>query len=171
MPSNVPGLPVWAGGQMTDLPAFNGTFFVGTELMEIVSPGDELTSLNYAITTQQLGSLLVNLTTLSVIIMDGQYTNPLAPYLVPATVGRVYVDKTLTEPTYVQLGLSSLQIPDVLVADIGGTQTGTDFIKVTFSAGETADKLAPAEVDISTPFGGYFFRPVAARGTWHLGTG
>lgn len=171
MPSNVPGLPIWAGGQMTDLPAFNGSFFVGTELMEIVSPGDELTSLNYAITTQQLANLLINLTTSSVIIVDGQYTNPLAPYVVPPTVGRVYVDKTLTEMTYVQFGLSAFQIPDALVADIGGTQTDTNFIKVTFSGGETADKLAPAEVNIMTPFGGYFFRPVAARSTWHLGTG
>lgn len=171
MVNNVPALPVFAGGQMTDLPVFNGTVLTGTELFEIVSPGDPQTSLNYSITSALLANLITNLSTQIVIINNGQHTSPGDPYIVGPTVGRVYVNKNVAEMTYVQLGLASVKVSDVLVADIGGQVTGVDFIQVTFSAGETADNLSPAEVPISTPYGGYFFRPIPLLNTWHLGTG
>lgn len=171
MALNVPALPVFAGGQMTDLPDFTGTILLGTELFEIVSPGDPATSLNYKITSAQLANLIAALSQQIVIITQGQYTNPLAPYVVPSTTGRIYINKAMPEMTYIRMGFAAQKISDVLVADVGGALTDTNFIRVTFSGTETADNLSPAQVDIITVYGGYFFRPIPLLNTWHLGTG
>lgn len=166
----VPALDTFTGGQMTDLPPFTGTSFDGTELFEIVAPGNPAQAVNYSITSERLAALLV--LGGQVIISQGQNNSPSDPYLVPATMGRVYVNKTVAEPTYVQLQRAALYTSDPLVADIAGTVDASgNGIFVTFTGSETADKLSPAAVTISTPFGGYFFRPVTSLDTWHLGTG
>ena len=163
---------VFQGGQMTDLPVFTGTLD-GTELMEIVAAGAgqsiETEGVNYSITTLVLAQLLAELSLSAVVITDGEFTNPLAPYVVPFTIGRIYVRKTVAQPTYIKFGLASTYIVEPLVKDIGGTAADSpNMIQITFTGGETAD--GNATIPIQTPYGGYFFRPIAAINSWTLGS-
>lgn len=170
----VPALDTFAGGQMTDLPAFTATSFDGTELFEVVSgfpsPTNANTAVNYSITSAQLAALLVVLLNKPVIITQGQFTNPASPYVVPVNAARVYVDKATPEPTYVQFAAVATYIVEPLITDIAGTvDNAGNGIFVTFSGGQLVDGLS--SVTVTTPFGGYFFRPITSLGSWHLGAG
>jgi hypothetical protein len=169
----VPALDTFAGGQMTDLPAFTATALDGTELFEIVSgypstPTNANNAVNYSITSELLAALLFAYLNTQVVLVDGQNNTSGNPYVVPFNVGRVYVNKTSAEPTYIQFAAANTYITEPLVTDIAGTVNGTgDGITVTFSGGQEADGLTT--VPITTPYGGYIFRPVTSLNTWHLG--
>lgn len=154
------------GGQMTDLPVFSGTFD-GTELFEVVAPGNVTLGINYSITSTLLAALLVDLALAPVIIANGQYTNPASPYEVPPGVNRVYVNKTAAEATYIQLGATASALGEPLVREVAGTNGNT--ITVSFTGGEEAD--GNATVPIQAAYGGYFFRPISTLGQWTLGVG
>lgn len=168
----VPALDTFTGGQMTDLPSFTGTNLTGA-LFEVVYPGNAAQAVNYSITGELLAALLAAIISSSeVIISQGEYNSPGSPYVVPQDIGRVYVNKTVAEPTYIQLQNAVVYGVEPLIADIAGTvDVNGNRILVTFTGAETADKLSPAEVEITIPFSGYFFRPIGSLNTWHLGTG
>lgn len=160
-----PVIPVFQGGQMTDLPPLALEVFDGTELFEIVAPGNPALALNYRITSTQLSLLLANLISGSpVIVTDGATTG--VPYVVPSTVSRVLFDKTVGAPSGALLGPAQAQLLPVLIRDLKG-DCDVNPITVTFSAGELCDGLA--QVVISTPYGGYWFNPLPSGG-WYLGT-
>lgn len=164
-----PEIPVFVGGQMTDLPPFTLVQFDGTELFEVVAPGDPALGLNYSITSARLAALITRLVQTAVYLADGQHNTPGDPYVVPATVARVYVNKTAAEPTYVQFAAAAGYPIDVLVADVAGTVDGAgNGITVTFSGGELADGIAT--IPITTPYGGYIFQPLQILAAWRLGT-
>lgn len=170
----VPALDTFAGGQMTDMPKFTATSLDGSELFEIVSGFPSATTaanaVNYSITSAQLAGLLSVLLSKPVYLTQGQFTNPAAPYVVPINVGRVYVNKATPEATYVQFAAANTYIVEPLVSDVGGTVDNAGHgITVTFSGGQLVDGLST--VPITTPYGGYFFRPLATLGSWHLGAG
>jgi hypothetical protein len=154
------------GGQMTDLPVYPGTSFDGTELFEIVSPGNEEDGVNYSITSNLLGQLLVPFVIgQQVVIQQGQNNTALTPYVVPDNVTRVYVNKGTPEPTYIQFGAANLQLGDTLIKDVAGTSDGAGngiFITV------TADGIVSPTITV--PYGGFFFRPVTSLNIWTLGT-
>lgn len=154
------------GGQMTDLPVFSGAFD-GTELFEVVAPGNVDQGINYSINSTLLASLLVGLSLKPVIIANGQFTSPGSPYVVPPGVNRVYVDKTAAEATYIQLGATVSALGEPLIREVAGTAGNT--ITVSFTGGEEAD--GNATVPIQSAYGGYFFRPISALGQWTLGVG
>jgi predicted secreted protein len=163
---------VFQGGQMTDLPVFSGTLD-GTELMEIVAAPagqtNEAAGVNYQITTSQLAALLSALSLHAVIIRTGQYSTIGNPYVPGPTISRIYVDKTIAEPTYISMNMASTYFVEPLVKDIAGTADALgNGITVTFTGGEVADTYAT--IPITTPFGGYFFRPIAAINSWTLGS-
>lgn len=160
---------------MTDLPAFPNLVFDGTELFEVVwgSDGTEATALNYSITSALLASLLQSLLSSSVIINNGENALIGDPYIVPATVGRVYVNKTIAEPTFIQFASVEDYLNDVLVADVAGTAAALpNGITVTFDGTEKASNNAT--ITIENPYGGWSFRPVFDAGSalamWLLGS-
>jgi hypothetical protein len=165
----VPALDTFQGGQMTDLPAFTATSFLGDELFEIVS-GNPLatnanTAVNYSITTKLLGQLLTGLISGQVVIGQGQNMTALTPYTVPVGVGRIYVNKATPEPTYITFGAASAGIADVLVKDVAGTSDNAGngiFLTV------TADGVT--NPTITSPYGGFWLRPVVSLNIWTLGT-
>jgi hypothetical protein len=170
----VPALDTFEGGQMTDLPSFTPLSFEGSELFEIVSgnplPTTSNNAVNYSITSALLAALVLKFVATPVIITQGQYTNPASPYLVPASVGRIYVNKGTPEPTYIKLAAVAGYTLEPLISDIAGTvDAAGNGIFVTFSSGQLADGLST--VPITTGYAGYFFRPVIALNSWHLGTG
>jgi hypothetical protein len=162
---------VFQGGQMTDLPVFSDTLD-GTELMEVVAAPagqtNEAAGVNYQINTDQLAGLLVALTIRAVIITDGQYADPADPFVPGPLDGRIYVNKTVAEPTYIQLDAAATYQAEPLVKDVAGTVDVGSAITVSFTGSESAD--GNAVVPIQTPYGGYFFRPIAALTTWTLGS-
>jgi hypothetical protein len=165
----VPALDTFEGGQMTDLPAFTATAFEGSELFEIVSgnpaPTTANNAVNYSITSAQLAQLLSSLRAGQVVIGQGQNTTALTPYIVPPTISRVYVNKAIAEPTYIQFGSANVQQADVLVKDVAGT---TDAALNGIFNTVTADGIVNPTVTV--PYGGFFFRPVTSLNIWTLGT-
>jgi len=163
---------VFNGGQMTDLPVFTGTLN-GTEILEIVAAGTGQSvvteGVNYQMASAQLAALLIALSQTSVIITDGQHIIPGDPYIPTPLIGRVYINKSVAQPTYVQFNRASTYSVEPLIQDIAGTLDGvTGIVTCTFIAGETANGIAT--IPISTPYGGYFFRPIGTLNTWILGT-
>jgi hypothetical protein len=169
----VPTFPfVFNGGQMTDLPPLTLLAFDGTELFEIVAPGNASEGLNYRITSAQLSSLLQGLQSLSVIISQGENISALDPFIVPTSVTRVYVNKPIAEPTFIQFGNVSTYLNDVIIGDVAGTAAVGNGITTTFTGGQTAS--GNATVPIENAYGGWSFRPVnealSGLATWFLGS-
>lgn len=163
---------VFQGGQMTDLPVFSGSLN-GTELMEIVAAPTGQTNVaagvNYQISTLLLAELLTFLGISPVILGEGQNNVPGNPYIPGPNVGRIYVDKTLAEPTYILFNRANTYLIEPLVKDIAGTSDGAgNGIFIAFSNGELADGNGP--ITITAPYGGYFFRPIGPLNTWTLGS-
>lgn len=145
---------IFTGGQMTDLPAYGGAQFAGDELMEIVSPGTAADGVNYAITTQQLASLIPGLFGTPVILVDE------ASYSSVGSDTRILVNNTMAFSTAILLAASSSYAQGILVKDIGGYASEANPITVTFSDGETVDGLTV--VTITNPYGWFWFNPLAA---------
>lgn len=163
---------VFQGGQMTDLPVFTGTLD-GSELMEVVAaPAGQTNAaagVNYQITTAQLAALLAALGIHAVIITDGQYSDPGDPFTPGALDSRVYINKTIAEPTYITFATAASYSTEPLVKDVAGTADAAgNGIIVRFSGLEGAD--GNTIVSIETPYGGYFFRPIASLNNWTLGS-
>jgi hypothetical protein len=163
---------VFQGGQMTDLPVFTGTLD-GTELLEIVAAGAgqsiEADGINYSITSALLATLLEQFLTTSVILEDGDNNVIGNPYIVPVTISRVYINKTIAEPTYIRFGLAATYLVEPLIKDVAGTADALgNGIIIQFTGIENAD--GNTIVSIESPYGGYFFRPIAALNKWTLGS-
>lgn len=165
----VPALDTFSGGQMTDLPAFTATAFDGTELIEIVSGTPSATNadtgVNYSITSLQLSLLLTVLRSSQVVIGQGQNMTSGTAYVMPPNVSRIYVNKATPEPTYIMFGAANVQFMDVLVKDVAGTSDGAG--NGIFTA-VTADGIVNPTV--TSPYGGFWFRPIPSLNSWTLGT-
>lgn len=166
----VPALDKFAGGQMTDLPAFTLTTLQGSELFEIVASGTgqpttAANAVNYSITSLLLAQLLISLRSGQVVIGQGQNTTALTAFSVPTGIGAVYVNKVTPEPTYVTFGAANVQLGNVLVKDVAGTpdNAGNGIFNTV-----TSDGLVNPTIVV--PYGGYIFRPVTSLNIWTLGT-
>lgn len=155
---------IFTGGQMTDLPPFLGGVFDGTELMEIVSPGNAAAGVNYGITIAQLAALIPGYSYVNTILTTGATVG--TPYVVPTTVTRLLLNKTIPSASYVVLSAASTYPLPVLIRDLAGNASSNP-ITVTFNGSETCDGLT--SVVIGTDFGGYWFNPLKT-GNWYLGT-
>jgi len=157
---------IWQGGQMTDLPGFTGTFD-GTELFEIVAPGNASDGLNYSITSAELVALIAQYQSAALVITSG--ATLVSPYSVPLLPSRFLIKKTIPSASYINF-LSSVNYPaPVMIRDIAGNADANP-ITVSFAGAETADGLST--VTINTPYGGYIFNPLpAAAGLgFYIGT-
>ena len=145
----------YAGGQMTDLPAYPGGFDA-TALLEVVSPGNVEEGINYGITMDQLALIIGPLfiyPTPTIIAAGASYDSV-------ATDVRILVDKTVDAATSIVLLASSNYTQPILVKAIKGV--GTDAITVTFSSGELMD--GQSSVVIDAPYGFFWFNPLASGG-------
>lgn len=149
------------GGQMTDLPEFAGPFD-GTELFEIVAPGNETEGVNYTVTSQLIATLIAQLAGTPVIIVSGATVG--TPYPAAVDVTRVLFNKTIPAPGYVDIGGGAARnfLP-IMVRDIKGD---ADVNPITVSFTGTVDGIA-SPIVISAPYGGYNFNPLP-NGNWYL---
>ncbi len=161
----VPQIPVFVGGQMTDLPTFPGAQLVGNELFEIVSPPNVDQALNYSVSSGLLALMIVGISNPGIFVLDGG-TAP-APFIPLNTISRYLFKTTLALPSFVQFDLASTYPGPILIKDQKG-DADVRPITVTFSGGQLVDGLAT--VTISTPYGGYWFTPLPDNSGFYLGT-
>lgn len=145
---------------MTDLPSFDSTFD-GTELFEIVAPGNVEEGVNYSITSLLLAQLLSLLTVSNTIITSGATTG--SPYVVPSDETRILINKTVPSDSAVNIGGGADRLLPVMIRDLAGN-ADTYNISVSFTG--TCDGL-PSPIVISNPYGGWVFNPLA-NGDWFL---
>lgn len=158
-----PVFPVgFNGGQMTDLPEFTGTFD-GTELIEVVAPGNVAEGVNYSITSTLLAFFLSIFNFANTIVKIGATVG--SPYEVLPTDTRVLLDKTAPSASYVDLGGAASRSLPVMVRDILG-DADVNNITITFTG--TADGNA-SPLLITNPYGGWVFNPLPS-GNWFLTT-
>lgn len=151
----------FAGGQMTDLPEFGGPFD-GTELIEVVAPGNADAGINYAVTTLLLATYFAGLNALPTIITSGATVG--SPYAALPTDTRVLFNKTVGAASYCSLGAAvGRGTTPVMVRDLKGD---ADVNNITVSFTGTCDGLA-SPIIISAPYGGWTFNPLS-NGNWYL---
>jgi len=158
----VPALDTFAGGQMTDLPVYNSTGFDGTELFEIVAPGNPNLGVNYSITSSLL-AILLNAQVLGTptIITSGATLG--SPYNVLTSDTRILFNKTISSASYAVLGASSLQPIPVFFKDLKG-DAATNPITISFTGGQLCDGLST--MVINSAYGWLELSPLASGG-WY----
>lgn len=156
-----PATPVFAGGQMTDLPEYDGPYDP-TALLEIVAPGNEEEGVNYSITLALLASYLLSFFVDPTIITEGATLGD--PYVAEVTDNRILLNKTVASPSYIDLGSPTDRgFTPVMVRDLKG-DANTNNISVSFIG--TCDGLS-SPIVIDAPYGGWVFNPLAS-GKWYL---
>lgn len=157
-----PVFPVtFNGGQMTDLPEFSGTFD-GTELFEVVAPGNEALGVNYSITSALLAALLIGVSQAPTIITAG--ATLVAPYVPTIFETRVLFNKTVGAASYVNIGGGAARNNrPIMIRDIKGD---ADVNNITAIFTGTCDGLA-SPIVIASAYAGYIFNPLP-NGNWYL---
>lgn len=145
-----PLLNEFAGGQMTDLPAYPLAVDPAA-LMEIVSPGNAAEGVNYAITIAQLG-LIVGGNGSPTIILAGSSYNSVN------TDTKILVDKTSGSVTTINLLAGSAYFGPVLVKDLKGD---ADVNPITITFPGTYDGVS-SPITINTQYGYVWFYPLEA---------
>lgn len=144
-----PLLNDFQGGQMTDLPAYPGTFDL-TALLEIVSPGTAANGVNYAITPVQLAAL----------ILGAQKPTELktgTSYASVATDTRILSELTVPTPFTLTMLASASYTQPILVKDNLGTWGPVNTFTINFSGGQTMD--GQASLVFSTPYQWIWLNP------------
>lgn len=156
-----PATPVFAGGQMTDLPEYDGPYDP-TALLEIVAPGNEQEGVNYSLTFLLFAQYLVSSLYVPTIILTGATSD--SPYVALTSDYRILLNKTVASASYVDLGdPSDRDYRPVMVRDLKG-DAATNNISVSFTG--TCDGLA-SPIVIDAAYGGWTFNPLA-DGNWYL---
>ncbi len=155
-PAQNPFLNDFQGGQMTDLPAYPGTFDL-TALFEIVSPGTAANGVNYGITTLQLAALL----------FAGQFSAPTilatgTSYASVATDTRILSNLTIAAPFTLTLLASSNYSQPILVKDIAGNWGAVNTFTINFTGGQKVDGLS--SLVFSSPYQWTWLNPLASGG-------
>jgi hypothetical protein len=152
---------VFNGGQMTDLPEFSGTFD-GTELFEVVAPGNEALGVNYSISALLLSKLLLNFAQAPTIVTSG--ATSIAPYVPSIFETRILFNKTVGAVSFTDIGGAvARNNRPIMVRDIKG-DADVNNISVRFTG--TVDGIA-SPIVIAQPFAGYIFNPLP-NGNWYL---
>ncbi len=152
---------VFNGGQMTDLPEFSGTFD-GTELFEVVAPGNEALGVNYSITSLLLSGLMLGFVETPTILTSGATVG--VPYVPSVFENRILLNKTVGAASGVNIGGGAARNNrPIMVRDIKG-DADVNNISVVFTG--TCDGLA-SPIVIASAYAGYIFNPLP-NGNWYL---
>lgn len=156
-----PSSQVFNGGQMTDLPPFAGPLD-GTELIEIVAPGNLELGVNYSVTTALLAAIINAFGNVPTIITAGATAG--SHYAALTSDTRILLNKTVASASFVDLGLATARgVKPIMVRDLKGD---ADVNNITVSFTGTVDGLA-SPIVINAPYGGWVFNPLA-NGNWYL---
>jgi hypothetical protein len=155
-------LQTYNGGQMTDLPEYDGDFDP-TALIEIVAPGNVEEGINYSLTLAVLASYIIASITSPTIITEGATSGDI--YDAASDDYRILLNKTVPSDSYVDIGGGADRVSPVMVKDMAGN-AATYNITVSFTG--TCDGNA-SPIVISADYGGWVFNPLT-DGNWYLTT-
>ena len=153
-PAQNPFLNDFQGGQMTDLPAYPGTFDL-TALVEVVSPGNAANGVNYAATFAQLIQIIGSGYNPTFVLSGSTYNSV-------ATDTRILVNKTVGSATTVALLAATSYSQPIIIKDIKG-DADVNNIMVTFAG--TYDGAASPLV-ITVQYGWITMNPLP-NGNWY----
>lgn len=131
----------------------------GSEVMYIVSPGNNTQGQSYQIKTSTLAAYFSGFVYGTPTFVSSGSVYPSVP-----SDTRILVNKLISSATSVVLAPSPLYKAPVLVKDLKG-DAGTNPITVTFSSGQTLDGLS--SVVINNPFGYFWFNPIQQANGWY----
>lgn len=140
------------------------TTLVGTELMYIVSPGNNIAGVSYSITLDTLAAFFGAFPALNTSIVTSG-----ASYPVKTTDTTVLINKTLGSATTVAFpaALTMQYDQTVLVKDAKG-DAGTNPITINFSGGELCDGLGSGQIIINNPYGWVRITPIPGTSAWYM---
>ena len=152
-------------GRITSLQVLNLPL-VGTEVMEIVSPGTAAAGNNYQVPTEALAAFFAAFP-----ILNREYiiagATLASPYAVATTDTQILFNKTLASATYATMPLAStMAYPfGVLFKDIKG-DAATNNITITFTGGQLCD--GQSSVVIADNYGWVTINPVPGGSGWFM---
>ena len=149
-------------GQITSLTSLGGPL-TGSEVMEIVSPGNAAQGNSYQVTLSVLATFFAVTTgTIEVITAGATFASP---YLILPTDGTLLFDKTVGAPSYAQapLAASMLLTGAIIIKDLKG-DAATNNITVVFTSGELCD--GQSQVVVNNDYGWVRITPTPGGGSW-----
>jgi hypothetical protein len=152
-------------GRITSLALLNISL-TGSEVMEIISPGNAELGDNYQVTTAVLGAYFSAFPYVSTIVIKSGATLA-TPFPIPTTATRILLDKTIASDTYLvaPLAASMLAPFPVFIKDLAGN-ANTNNININFTGGELCDGLSTMQV--TSDYGWVTINPVPSGGAWYM---
>jgi hypothetical protein len=137
----------------------------GSEVMEIVSPGNASTGNNYQVTTAVIAAFCASFPALNTEVIKAGATLA-SPYMVAATDTVILFNKTLASASYATCPAASSMLygQDILFKDIKG-DAYTNNITIQFSGSEKCDGLTTLAID--TNYGFVRVTPIPGGGGWY----
>jgi hypothetical protein len=147
-------------GRLTSQNVLSGAL-TGSEVMYIVSPGNEALGVSYQITTTTLAGFFSAFPFLNTTIITSG-----ASYNALTTDTRILVDKTIGSSSSILLppAASMLYPIGVFLKDAKG-DANTNPITLTFSGGELCDGLS--SIIINNPYGWVTVNPIPGQSAWY----
>ena len=138
---------------------------VGTEVMEIVSPGNAAQGNTYQTTLDYLAAFFSAFPSLNTELITAGATLA-TPWPVLTTDTRLLFNKTLASASYAVLPLaaSMAYLQPVLFKDLKG-DAGTNAITISFSGGELCE--GQSTIVINNPWGWVTLNPIPGGGGWY----
>jgi len=151
-------------GRVTSLQILNLPL-TGTEVMEIVSPGNVQFGNNFQVTINVLAAYFSSYPYLNTTVIETGATS-ITPYEILPTDSRILVDKTVGAATFIEapLAVTMLSQFPVLIKDEKG-DAATNNITITFDDAGGCD--GQAEVVIDTNYGWVTINPRPGGGGWY----
>lgn len=147
-------------GRITSQNTLSGPL-TGTEVMEIVSPGNAALGNTYQITTSVLAGFVS--VGVSEIILSGATSG--SPYLVQPADRRILFNKTSGSASFATCPLATTMLGGpVLFKDLKG-DANTNNISVSFTGGELCD--GQSSLQVKTNYGWFVITPIPGGGGWY----
>lgn len=159
--SQQPATFVPVDGRLTSLEVLNISL-TGSEVMEIVSPGNAEFGNNFQVTTAVLGAYFASFQ------FQGATVVKVSPYIMLTTNTRLLVDLTTPGPCSILVPLAADMLAPfpVLIKDLAGiADPDTNPITITFTDGEQIDGLD--QLQITNPYGWVTINPTPGGGSWY----
>lgn len=151
-------------GELTSQNVFPGPL-VGTEVMEIVSPGNATQGNTYQVQTSIIGAYGSALAMLnsSTIISGATFASP---YGLQTTETRVLFNKAIGSASYAlcPLAVTMLYSQEVFFKDLKG-DAGSNSININFTSGELCD--GSSSLQITSAYGFLRITPIIGGGGWY----
>ena len=151
-------------GRLTSLQLLN-IALTGTEVMEIVSPGNAANGNNYQVTLNILAAFFAASSGITTELITAGATLS-SPYVIATTDTRILFNKTVSSTSYAVAPLASTMLfsAGVLIKDLKG-DAATNNITVIFMGGELCDGASSVVID--TAYGWGTITPVPGGGAWY----